>query len=106
MTTLEIFPAIGIARVGTSNDYFVGPEPDQPLDLRRRDAGHQLLRQAARFRIFECNRDAAGNLVNAVEVTSAAATIEWSVHLVNRKASAVRFNDAEPTTKRRNKATG
>ncbi len=104
--TFEIFPAIGIARVGTSDEFFIGPELDVPLDLKRRDAAGNLLRQAARFRIFECERDDEGKLVNATEVTLADATIEWSVHLVNRKAAAKRFNRQQGQSERRNNATG
>jgi hypothetical protein len=101
-TTFEIFPAIGIARVGTSDEFFIGPEPDVPLDLRRRDGQTNLRGQAARFRVFECERDAAGKLESATEVTADAATIEWGVHLVNRKAAADRFDGGG----RRNNATG
>jgi hypothetical protein len=102
-TTFEIFPAIGIARVGASQEFFIGPEPDMPLDLRRRDVSHNLLRQAARFRIYQCDRDATGKLVAAVEVTAATAAIEWGVHLVNRKAAAKKFLDGGS---RRNDASG
>lgn len=105
-TTFEIFPAIGIARVGTSQEFFIGPESDAPLDLRRRDGNQNLLRQAARFRIYQCDRDAAGKLLNGAEVTGANAVIEWGVHLVNRKAAAKKFNDGQKTEDRRNNATG
>src|SRR5882724_9014464 len=101
-TTLEIFPTIGIARVGTSDEFFVGPEPGLALDLRRRDNQGNLRPQAARFRVFECVRDAAGLLQSAQEVTALNAIIEWSVHLVNRKAAAQKFLGAG----RRNNATG
>jgi len=104
--SFEIFPSIGISRVGTSSKFFVGPEPNVPLDLVRRDANGGLLRQAARFRIYECDRDANGVLQNAREIPLPEARIEWAVHLVNRKAAALRFNGGRPTTKRRNKATG
>ena len=33
-TTLEIHPAIGIARLGTSQEFFIGPEPGgRPIPL-------------------------------------------------------------------------
>jgi hypothetical protein len=104
-STFEIFPAIGIARVGTSDEFFVGPEPNS-IDLGRRDINGDLKRQAARFRIYECNRDGAGTLLNAQEVTAANVQITWSVHLVNRKAAANRFNDGNGGAGRRNNATG
>jgi len=43
-------------------------------------------RQAARFRLF--GYDKKGKLVK--EITSPDATIEWTVHLANRKAAAER----------------
>jgi L-Lysine epsilon oxidase N-terminal/L-lysine epsilon oxidase C-terminal domain len=105
-TTFEIFPAIGYSRVGTSNEFYIGPEPDVPLDRNRRDVAGDLLRQAARFRIYQCDRDAAGKLQSAREITAADAQIEWTVHLVNRKAAAERFNVGQPGGGRRNNATG
>lgn len=105
-TTFEIFPSIGIARVGTSDEFFIGPEPDTPLDLTRRDGNGNLKRQAARFRVYECDRDATGMLTGAREITAPAAHIRWSVHLVNRKAAAKSFNVGNATESRRNGATG
>jgi L-Lysine epsilon oxidase N-terminal/L-lysine epsilon oxidase C-terminal domain len=90
-TTFEIHPAIGVARLGTSSEHFIGPEPDFPLDLLRRDSNGKLLRQAARFRVFQCERDTTDKLLDAIEITTANARIEWSVHVVNRKGAAPRF---------------
>ena len=104
--TFEIHPAIGIARVGTSNDFFIGPEPGVPVPTTYRDAGHDLLRQAARFRVFQCDRDSTGNLTSAVDVTPTA-TINWTVRLANRKGVALQFAPLSPSASgRRNNATG
>ena len=46
-----------------------------------------MKRQGARFRLF--GYDAAGNVEQ--EITAADATIEWRVHLVNRKAAADKY---------------
>src|SRR5260370_28610767 len=111
-TTLEIHPAIGIARVGSSQEFFVGPEPGVPIPTDRRDATTDKLlkRQAARFRIYSCVRDPQGQLVSFEELTPATATITWTVHLVNRKAAAPAFlKGGVPNTDRtfrRNGATG
>ena len=57
-----IHPGIGTARVGNSPDaYFVGPEvpglvPDPPDGFK--DAQGRIKRQAARFRIAPCPRNA------------------------------------------------
>ena len=64
-----------------------------------------------RFRLFECDRDATGRLVTASEVLPDRGTIDWEVHLANRKAAAPRFLDSggqvnlNPAN-RRNGATG
>ncbi|MDO8070380.1 LodA/GoxA family CTQ-dependent oxidase [Janthinobacterium sp. SUN176] len=81
-TGLRIHPAIGIARVGNSEEYYLGPESlaGMPLDgqdgtgglpirpgtedttiasTELRDAGGKLKRQAARFRIYQYAFDAA-----------------------------------------------
>jgi hypothetical protein len=86
-TRFEIHPSVGIARLGTSEKSFIGPEPGQPPPASYRDEEGALLRQAARFRVFECERDDHHRLVSAREVTIDDATITWTVHLVNRKAT-------------------
>lgn len=81
-----IYPGIGIARVGNSeNEFFIGPEvphrgatdPDT-----YKDASGALKRQAARFRVYGFN--AAGEVVG--ELTAENADIEWSVAVANRKS--------------------
>jgi len=90
-TTFEIHPAIGIARAGTSAEFFIGPEPRTAPPSGYRDASGHLLRQAARFRIFRCRRRADGTLTSATEVRAADAEIEWTVHVANRKGAAPEF---------------
>ena len=111
-TVFEIHPAIGIARVGVSQEFFLGPEPDGNPPTQYRDATGNLKRQAARFRLFQCERDHTnGRLLQAAEITPDQGTIAWQVHLVNRKAAALAFlNDqgdinTDPN-RRRNRATG
>jgi hypothetical protein len=86
--TFEIHPGIGVARVGTSAGFFVGPEPDGATQDRYRDDDGALLRQAGRFRVFRCERDERNRLLDARELAPGEATISWTVHLVNRKAAA------------------
>jgi hypothetical protein len=102
--SLEIHPGIGIARLGTSDEFFLAPEPDTAPPEKYRDATGSLKRQAARFRVFFCDRDANGQLRSARELTAADGEITWTVHLVNRKGSAPNF--AKPSGGRRNHATG
>ena len=101
-----IHPPIGVARVGNSKDeYFLAPEVPDPLPEPPgfyRDGDGALKRQAARFRIYGLN--AAGAAVR--ELTADDATIEWRVHLANKKSAWYQFQlaldipeaaDAPPT---------
>src|SRR5579871_2888507 len=94
----RIHPAIGTARMGNSPEHFVGPEtPGVAATLRNsgdafgsfRDGQGRILRQGARFRVFEYDTDSSGALVNPREVALGGDVldIEWRVHLANRKAS-------------------
>ena len=89
----SIHPAIGVARVGNSKEpdgYFVGPEvPDQPAlhEGCYKDKHGALKRQGVQFRIYGWN--AAGEVVG--EITADNATIEWTVHLANKKAAWYQF---------------
>lgn len=103
-----IHPAIGIARVGNSEEhYLIGPEVDTPPPREPgsfKDRTGALMRQAARFRVYGYN--AAGEVV--VELTAENADIRWSAHVANRKAAWYEFQialdipeasrpDAQPT---------
>ena len=84
-TVYKIHPAIGIARVGNSPDFFIGPELlGEELNPQGgfKDNQCRVKKQAARFRIFAHHDD---NTVS--EITSADAEITWTVHLVNSKAA-------------------
>lgn len=83
----SIHPAIGIGRVGNSQDaFYIGPQLDNPPPQDPgfyRDATGALKREAAQFRIYGYN--AAGEVVR--ELTSDWAEIAWTVHVANRKAA-------------------
>ncbi len=82
-----IHPAIGVARVGDSPEgCFLGPQVVEPPPAdpgSYRDAQGALKRQAVEFRIYGYN--AAGEVVG--ELTTDQASIEWQVHVANRKAT-------------------
>ena len=94
----EIYPAIGIARVGNAPEaFYIGPETTGGLPLLAdgqpgafgagdfRDGEGRIKRQAARFRIF---RSANGDAQQEVTLDSAEVKeIRWAVHLANKKAS-------------------
>jgi hypothetical protein len=82
----KIHPAIGTARVGNSDEWFVGPEVTEPLPKDPgfyRDSAGRLKRQAACFRLYGYN--AQGEIVR--ELTAGWASICWTVHVANRKAA-------------------
>ncbi|WP_257454059.1 LodA/GoxA family CTQ-dependent oxidase [Archangium lipolyticum] len=94
IVSCAIYPAIGIARVGSSlTEHFLGPEVPgarPPPDMRFKDEEGRIKRQAARFRIY--GFDAQGRVVK--ELTADEAQIEWRVHLANRKAAWYEFHNA------------
>ena len=96
MTEYEIHPAIGIARVGSSrlvteDGFFLGPEPGVTPPAKYRDPEGSLKRQAARFRVFACQRDENREFVDAIELTlNSVRRLTWTVHLANRKGVARR----------------
>lgn len=83
----QIFPAIGVARVGQDTaEYYVAPSaPDltfSPLGGHR-DANGLVKRMGCEFRVYKFNTSGNG----AQEITLATAqSIEWRVQLVNKKA--------------------
>lgn len=102
--TLQIHPAIGLARVGDSTtSYYVGPtianglptEPSGgPVTDFRDDTG-ALRRQAARFGVWTPGDDGVpirlsiGTAVGGRTVTD----ITWTVHVANKKASFYVFQE-------------
>lgn len=93
MTSFKIHPSIGVARVGNSEEYYLGPETagGVPMNLdgtpvtssQLRDAQGKVKRQAARFEVYR---------YEGPDPTPVSAThgdieaIEWTVHLANKKA--------------------
>lgn len=83
----SIFPKIGIARLGDSPEYFIGPEAPG-LEIAPeggyKDASGQIKRQAARFRIYAF--DSEGTVI--AELTSEnTRAIHWRVSVANKKAA-------------------
>jgi len=92
----KIHPAIGIARVGGSEEGFIGPEvPNETRIPPSAKSGYKdkhgdILRQIARFRIY--GYDAAGVVLG--EVTPDVASVEWQVHVANTKAAWYQFDES------------
>ena len=108
----RIHPAVGIARLGDAmrNDasadfFFIGPEfpelagnvdPQSGVQQKFKTADGRIKAQAARFRIFEYEKQADGKFrpIGEVNSSDAARTVKitWTVHLANRKASFCAFH--------------
>jgi hypothetical protein len=83
---VQIFPSIGIARIGNGPEWFLGPElpspapPPAPPGGTYKDALCRIKRQAQRFRLWGFFSDGSDR-----ELTSADGDITWTVHLANAK---------------------
>ena len=87
ITTIRIHPAIGIARLGNSPDFFVGPQ--KPMDHTAPTGGYKdpqcrIKRQGAKSHLFAYDQN--DTLIQ--EITAVDGQITWTAHLVNRKAAA------------------
>ena len=90
-----IYPAIGIARVGNSETtHLVSPEIiNQTLDsdIKYKDNAGKVKPQAAKFRIYAIDNN--GQVIEEVTADNSE-SIEWEVHLANRKAINYQFQNA------------
>lgn len=89
----RIHPAIGIARIGNSDEFFAGPEVPHPVAPPQggyRDSAGKLKRQAALFRVY--GYDASGRAI--AELTAGTAEIVWTAHVANKKAAWYDFDAA------------
>jgi hypothetical protein len=91
ITHAKIHPAIGIARIGTSeNKYFIAPEvPNPSLEIngdQYRDSSGAFSRQAVRFRVYGYKK-VGDQEVPIGEITSQEAVITWTVRVANAKAA-------------------
>ncbi|NEO41919.1 MAG: hypothetical protein F6J90_38605 [Moorea sp. SIOASIH] len=104
----KIHPAIGIARVGNSEEYYLEPETRGGLPIKPdgsefqktdfRDSQSRLRRQAVRFRLYKYTySEDESTLIEVTEVTQSnmdslgISSIDWTVHLANKKASWYEF---------------
>ncbi|HZG41340.1 MAG TPA: LodA/GoxA family CTQ-dependent oxidase [Longimicrobium sp.] len=89
-----VYPPIGCARVGNSETgWFLGPEvpgrAEVPPDGYKENG--RIKRQGARFRVY--GFDEGGRVTGELTLESAR-SVEWTVHVANRKASWYAFNNS------------
>jgi hypothetical protein len=93
LTSIKIFPSIGIARVGNSPSWFIGPElpfpaaPPVPSSGKYKDDQCRVLRQAQRFRLWGYFDDGTDRELTVADADPGenGGAIAWTVHLVNKK---------------------
>ncbi|CAE7180182.1 unnamed protein product, partial [Rhizoctonia solani] len=88
---VDIFPPINVARVGDSNEHFIGSEVPgvEPVPVGGfKDKDFKIKKQAARFRVYAYDKDnkLLGELKN-----SDSYSFKWTAHVANKKASWVIF---------------
>lgn len=99
-STYKIHPAIGIARVGDSDDYYIAPDTsgglpktystNPPQGKYFRDANDKLLRQAAQFKIYEySSANPEGVVVTPGQ--NGVKSIQWTTWIASKKASWFQF---------------
>ena len=91
ITGISIHPAIGIARVGNSDEWFVGPERPAVNPVPEggyKDQSGKIKKQAVRFRVFaKFDND---------DVEEYQGPVCWKVELANKKAAAFGFGSILP----------
>ena len=103
--SIRIHPGIGLARLGNSDEFYIGPEaPGRVVDPggrggpgpeggTYRDSSARLKRQAQRYRVYAY--DANDQVI--AELTSDAGLVKslcWRVHVRNMKAASYAFQGA------------
>ncbi|WP_299245831.1 LodA/GoxA family CTQ-dependent oxidase [uncultured Aquimarina sp.] len=93
ISSVAIYPPIGIARIGNSSEYFmasevpgVAPDPEGGY----KDAGGRVKKQVVRYRVYAFNE--SGEVLG--EITAKEATIQWHIEVANIKAAWYQFNNA------------
>ncbi|CAG8701901.1 4483_t:CDS:10, partial [Cetraspora pellucida] len=101
IVSFAIFPALNVARVGNSDEYYVCSEipgvyvgkGNETFSFKE---GGKVKPQAARFRVYGYDKD--GTLVREIKLTDADANkgldikITWTVELANKKAAHTQFS--------------
>jgi len=102
---IRIHPGIGMARLGDSDEFFIGPEAPGlvvdpgggkgpgPKGGSYRDGKLRLKRQAQRYRVYayDANDNVIGELTGKSELVQ---SLRWRVHVRNMKAANYAFQGA------------
>ncbi|HSV61970.1 MAG TPA: CTQ-dependent lysine 6-oxidase LodA [Chthoniobacterales bacterium] len=111
----QIHPSVGVARVGNSpEEFYLAPETTGGLPLECKPDGTPILskgkatptakfkddegrvrRQAARFRVFVFDESDPNDTGREVVLGKDVKTLEWTVHVANKKAAWYAFSELE-----------
>lgn len=94
ISRVAIYPPIGIARVGNSDEYYIAsdvPGKAATASGGYKDGKGRVKKQAVRFRVY--GLDEKGAVIKELKASDGAA-ITWNVHVANRKAGWYQFNNA------------
>ncbi|KAB8153648.1 hypothetical protein EZY14_010500 [Kordia sp. TARA_039_SRF] len=92
--SVAIYPPIGIARIGNSDEYYFAPDiPGVEITPKGgyKDGDGRVKKQVARFRIYAFDEN--GNVLDEI-TESDGFTIEWRIQVANVKAAWYEFNNA------------
>ena len=94
ISRVAIYPPIGIARVGNSDEFFIASDVSGVVTTPPggfKDSQGRVKKQVARFRLYAFDKD--GNVLGELTETKKV-DIEWRVHVANVKAAWYQFNNA------------
>jgi hypothetical protein len=94
ITQMAIYPPVGIARVGNSDEYYIAsdiPGKAAVAEGGYKDGKGRVKKQVVRFRIY--GLDDKGAVVKEITARDGA-EITWNVHVANRKAGWYQFMNA------------
>lgn len=110
---VAIYPAIGVARIGNSKEFYLASELPGVAPVAEggfKDNDNLFKKQVPRFRIYAL--DEHNKPLFEINTDTENANIEWRVHVANRKAAWYQFNNALdlgkysiPSTKRNGAVT-
>lgn len=110
--SVAIYPAIGIARIGNSKEYYLASDLPGVAPVAEggfKDNNNLFKKQVPVFRIYALDQEGKP----LYEINADTADIEWRVHVANRKSAWYQFNnaldlgdDSIPSTKRNGAVIG
>lgn len=93
ITSVKIYPPIGIARLGNSSEYFLASEVPGVVPKPKggyKDSEGRVKKQVVRFRLYAFDKNGAV----LGELTAKDTDINWHVDVANIKAAWYQFNNA------------